>query len=157
METVTASTTTASWTGAATFQMPEATELDGRSLYRLRAFASRVATEGYERVVIDLSHARILPAGFAQLLLNWQESGIEVLLARPRSHVRAMVWFRLFARAAGTGVWRMTNEPAFEFPGASASEEEDGDEECRERPYSGFGAKARFSSAAEAVLRRRPR
>lgn len=122
-------------TDAATFRMPEAAAHDPASLQRLRSFVAHVAFEDRRRVVIDLSQARLLPSGFVRLLLDWQDSGVEVVLTRPRRHVRDMVWFRLFAREAaeaGEATWRLTGEPAFRFP---------------ERP----------ATATEAVRRRRPR
>ena len=111
---------------AAAFRMPEAAGLDPASLQRLRSFIGHVACEGRRRVLIDLSQARLLPSGFVQMLLDWHDAGVEVLLARPRGHVRAMVWFRLFAREAddaGEATWRVTGEPAFRFPGEKTATE----------------------------------
>lgn len=111
--------TNATLDGVATFRMPEAAAQDPASMQRLRSFVTHVAFEGHRRVVIDLSQARLLPSGFVRLLLDWQDRGVEVLLNRPRRHVRDMVWFRLFAREAteeGEATWRVTGEPAFRFP-----------------------------------------
>ena len=120
---------------AATFRMPEAAARDPASMQRLRSFVAHLAFDDHRRVVIDLSEARLLPSGFVRLLLDWQDGGAEVLLTRPRRHVRDMVWFRLFAREAteaGEATWRMTGEPAFRFT---------------DEP----------TTATEAVRRRRPR
>ncbi len=85
---------------------------DGADLIVLReALSSLVQMEGRLSVGVDMSSVMHIPSGFFGMLFEWYESGVEVLLYAPRSHVQQMLWFRMYFRedVRRPGVYRLTD------------------------------------------------
>lgn len=72
---------------------------DGADLIVLReALAALIESDGHLSIGIDLSSVMHIPSGFFGMLFEWYESGVEVLLYAPGTHVRNMFWFRMYFR-----------------------------------------------------------
>ena len=72
---------------------------DGADLIILReALAALVESDGHLSIGVDVSSVMHIPSGFFGMLYEWYESGVEVLLYGPGTHVRNMLWFRMFFR-----------------------------------------------------------
>ena len=72
---------------------------DGADLIILReALASLIEYDGHLSIGVDVSSVMHIPSGFFGMLFEWYESGVEVLLYGPGTHIRNMYWFRMFFR-----------------------------------------------------------
>lgn len=82
---------------------------DYGDLVRLRQTAGQLFHAGYHQIGIDMSRVVYLPSGFMNMVCEWADLGVEVLLYHPVANVRRMIWFGEFMRPAGDGAFRVIN------------------------------------------------
>lgn len=70
-----------------------------------------LAESGVSTIEFDMLAMHRLPPGFAGLLWNWRDKGLQIRLRNVEPTVQKMRWFSMTAIAAGDGFWDIVSDP----------------------------------------------